>query len=127
MAKKINSEVVAITIEGQGFSGKVTVVDGSFQYDLGGKTREALMGSGGLLGHTETLTPGTCSFDVAKVEGLDETAFNSITGARLRVQWNGGAEWQLNNAASTAPSTGTAGSGTATQAFSGDPWLIPKT
>lgn len=123
----INSEIVALYIEGDGFSAKVAVVDGSFNFDMGGKTREPLMGSGGVLGATEANTAGTCSFDLAMIEGADQSDLNGLTNCTIRAQWSSGAEWLMKRAFSTAPATGTAGSGTASHAFAGDPWLTSKT
>jgi len=122
MAIKINSEVQALFINGI----KIPVVDGSFTWNRGGKTREAVMGSGGVIGAAEANAAGTCSFDVAYVAGSDPTEFDSQTDAQIRVVWDIGAQWLLKGAFSNEGASGTAGAGTYSLAYTGDPWLLSK-
>ena len=120
---QINSEVRAIFING---GEKVPVVDGSFTWNRGGKSREAVLGSGGVLGQAETNMPGECSFDLAYITGMDPSDYDTITNAQIRVVFDFGAEWLLKRAFATEPSNGTAGTGVISLAFQGDPWLITK-
>jgi hypothetical protein len=119
---QINSEVKALKINGV----KVPIVDGSFNWNRGGKTREAVLGSGQVLGPAEANAPGTCSFDLAYIAGSDPTAYDNLTNAQISVTWDIGAVWLLTRAFSTEPSSGTAGSGTYTLSFTGDPWKLQK-
>ncbi len=119
---KINSELKALFINGA----KVPVVDGSFTYDMGGRTRDPVLGSGQVLGAAEAIAPGTCSFDVAYFAGDDPTDFSDLTGAQIRVVFDNGAQWMLKRAFSTTPASGSAGSGTYSLAYAGDPWLVTK-
>jgi hypothetical protein len=119
---RINSEVKALFVNGV----KLPIVDGSFTWNRGGKTREAVLGSNQVLGPAETNAAGTCSFDVAYVAGSDPTDYDNLIDAQIRVVWDIGAEWLLKRAFSNEGASGTAGSGTYSLSYTGDPWLLSK-
>lgn len=119
---RINAEVKSLLVNGT----KVPIVDTSFTWNRGGKTREAVLGNNQVIGAAEANAPGTCSFDVAYVEGSDPTEFDNLVGAQIVVTWDIGAVWMLKRAFSNEGASGTAGAGTYSLAYTGDPWIIQK-
>lgn len=114
---EFNSEVVAIFLNGV----PQPIIDGTFTFTAGGFTREAKMGAGGVLGHTETRVPGTCSFSVAHAKGTDYKTF-SFKGGSIRVHWNTGTKMQMKNAALTEEVGGAAPDGNLDLSYSGNEW-----
>lgn len=121
----INSEVIQVKVNGV----QVPVVDGSFNFALGGKERTAVMGTGRLLGYTEANVPAECSFDVANESGVDPTDLDAPSGGptdQVSITWDQGAQWLLTRVASVTPTSGTAGSGVRTVSYQGHRWEAVK-
>jgi len=113
----INTEVRSLTVNGT----KVAVIDASFSWNRGGKTREPVMGSDVLLGPAESNTAGSCSFDVAYIVGTDLDAFD-VTDAQISVTLNQGSTWLMTKAFLASPAEGATG-GNITLNYTGAPWV----
>ena len=114
---EFNSEIKAIFINGV----QHPILDGTFRLTSGGITREAKMGAGGVLGHTETRVPGTCNFSVAFVKDTDMAVFD-IKGGHIRIVYNTGNQYQMKNAGRTEEVQSAAPDGNLDLAYSGNPW-----
>jgi len=114
---EFNSEVAAIFLNGV----PQPIIDGTFTFKAGGFTREAKLGAGGVLGHTETRVAGTCSFSIAYAKGTSLSVF-SFKGGSIRVHWNTGDKMQMKNAALTEDVGGAAPDGNLDLSYSGAPW-----
>ena len=115
----ISSEVKSLKLNGN----KVAIIDGSFSYILGGVTREPVMGSGRVLDFTDAVTAGSCTFDIAYLDGTDLKSFD-VTGAQISVTWNNNKTMLMKRSSLTEPPSGAAPSGAVSLAYSGDPWRV---
>jgi hypothetical protein len=116
-ALQFNSEVKAVYLNGT----QVPIVDGTFNWDGGGFTREAKMGGGRVLGHTEAAMAGSCTFSVAFVKGTSLSTYD-FKGGQIRVVWNTGDQMVMKNAASVETIKGAAPDGNLDLSYSGEPW-----
>lgn len=119
---QINSEVKALFVN----EVQVPIVDGTFNFNMGGEERTSVMGSGRRLGSSGANMPGSCSFEVAYTKNFNPRATLDVTNAKIRVVWNRGAEWLLTGADCQTPIEGAAPEGRLSVSYEGDPWLITK-
>jgi len=118
----INSEVVGLLINGTA----VPIIDGTFNWNLGGKERTSVMGAGRRLGSTNANMAGSCSFSVAYNTGTDIATTYDVENAQIRVVWDRGNEWLMKRADLTSPPAGSAPDGQIELSYEGDPWIQTK-